>query len=168
MLIYTLLQSVGEFLLARREPPTCSLLHEVVRNDARGNSPTDWRYVLVATFVGLAFFTNLPQISLAVVLASTSFLMICLPGRFVCLMAWFTIVSHPQSRGAFMSLISTTQQLAIGFAALLGGLLVVETPSGGIERYWLAGLVAIAANLVVLLLTPYLARLEKSGATLQP
>jgi predicted MFS family arabinose efflux permease len=82
-------------------------------------------------------------------------------------MALMTVLSDPKSRGAFMSLISTAQQMTIGVAAVVGGLLVGETASGRLDTYWIAGVFAIAANFVVLSLTPLLGRLEHEATVRQ-
>lgn len=121
------------------------------------------RVTCVMTILALAIFTNLPQHSLYLVLAVMSFAMMSLPGRFVCIMAWMTIISDPKNRGAFMSLISTVQQLTIGLAALVGGALVGEAHDGSLQTFWLAGLFAITFNLGILLISPRLNRLEKAS-----
>jgi predicted MFS family arabinose efflux permease len=88
--------------------------------------------------------------------------MVFLPGRFVCMMAWNTVICRPEMRGAYLSLISTIQSLTIGLAAIVGGLLVGETPSGTLATYWLAGLFAVTANIIILILSPRLKQIESN------
>lgn len=112
------------------------------------------RVVLVFTAISILLFTNLPPGSLVMVLFMSALTMVFLPGRFVCIMALLTMLSHPQQRGAFMGLVATCQSLTIGVASLLGGQLVGETADGSLATYWLAGLAAAGANLVIFLVIP--------------
>lgn len=123
------------------------------------------RIVLVGTALALAVFTNLPHHSFLLVVVVTSSTMVFLPGRFVCIMAFLTMICKPNTRGTFMSLISTIQQLTIGLASILGGLLVGEAEDGHLETFWLAGLVAISANMLILILSSHLLRLEQKALT---
>lgn len=118
------------------------------------------RVLLILTMLVLILFTNLPHVSLVFVLAATSMTMMALPARFVCVMAWITTIGKKETRGAFLSLMSTAQQLTIGLATLLGGLLVGETAAGTFDTFWLAGIAAVLANLVIFLICPLLRRIE--------
>lgn len=121
------------------------------------------RWVLVATMLSIAFFTNLPKGSFAVVLLAISTMTMFLPGRFVCIISYLTIIADPKNRSTYMSLVSTLQQLAIGIATIIGGSLVGENLEGSFETFWLVGIFAIASNGLILALTPKLAVLEKSA-----
>jgi len=119
------------------------------------------RIMLILVILAIGFFTNLPKHSLALVLIATTITMVVMPGRFVCVMSWFTSIAHPQTRGAFLSLVSTTQQVSLGIATVVGGALVGESADGTFETFWLVGLAAITANVLVLLLVPRMARIEQ-------
>ena len=118
------------------------------------------RVVLLLAMLALAVFTNLPKVPLPLVILVTSCLMMFLPARYICIMAWQTVICLPKTRGSYMSLISTVQQSAVGLASLIGGALVGESASGEISTYWLAGGFAISINLVIFGLVPKIRQLE--------
>lgn len=118
------------------------------------------RVTVVLTMIMLAYFTSLPPMALALVLVVSSLLMMFLPARFVCVMAWMTIVVKPNKRGAYMSLVVTLQSITIGVATIVGGLLVGERSDGSLGTYYYAGAVAIFFNILILLISPKLKRFE--------
>ena len=62
--------------------------------------------------------------------------------------ALISSVVNPQQRGGFMSINGSVQQLATGFAALLGGFIVVKNPDGHLLHYDWVGYFSIALILV--------------------
>lgn len=122
------------------------------------------RILLVMTCFAVLFFTTLPFRTLGIVLLASTLLMVFLPGRFICAMAWITMIAQPQQRGVYMSFIATVQQVAVGLASIIGGYLVGERPDGTLGTYWLTGVVAIAANIAVFILSGRLKRLEQEAA----
>jgi hypothetical protein len=58
----------------------------------------------------------------------------------------------PPDRGAYMSVSSSLQQLSGGVASLLAGKIVVQAPSGYLERYPLLGWVVSSAMLMAAVL----------------
>ena len=123
------------------------------------------RWVLIATMLAIAFFTNLPEGSFALVLVAVSCMTMFLPGRFVCVISYLTIIADPKNRSTYMSLVSTLQQMAIGIATIIGGNLVGENANGNFETFWLVGLFAIGSNAIILAMTPKLAALEQTAMT---
>jgi predicted MFS family arabinose efflux permease len=122
------------------------------------------RILLIMACGSIMFFTTLPSKDLAVVLLASTLLMIFLPGRFICAMAWITLVANPYQRGVYMSFIATVQQVTVGLAAIAGGYLVGEQPDGRLGTYYLTGIVAVAANMMVFALSGRLKRLEEAAA----
>lgn len=118
------------------------------------------RWTLVLAMLSIGLLTNLPQHSLWMVLLATSATMIFLPGRFVCVIAYLSLIADKNNRGAFMSLVSTLQQLTIGISTIVGGYLVGETSDGRFSSYWLVGVVAILANTLIYLMSSHLRRIE--------
>lgn len=125
------------------------------------------RVMLVLSGIFLIVFTNFPKYSLVPVLIITTCLMVALPGRFVCVMAWITTIGNKESRGALMSVVSTTQQLTIGLATLVGGMVVGEAIDGTFHTFWIAGICAVTANGLILFLTPVLSRIESEKLAAQ-
>lgn len=121
------------------------------------------RWMLLGTVIIVAVFTNLPHISLLFVIFVLSTTMIFLPARFVCVMGFFTTIAEERTRGSFMSLISTIQQLTLGVATLIGGGLISESTDGSITNYWQVGIFAIIANLIVFTMSPKLEQIERAA-----
>lgn len=51
-------------------------------------------------------------------------------------------------RGAFMSINASIQQLSGGVASFIAGLIVIQSPSGILERYDILGYVVIASMII--------------------
>jgi len=72
--------------------------------------------------------------------------------RMVSVSALISAVPDIKDRGAFMSIYSSLQQFAGGFASALAGLIVVQNSSGKLEHYGTLGNVVVGAMLVTLVL----------------
>jgi predicted MFS family arabinose efflux permease len=81
-------------------------------------------------------YTNLKPVPFAFVIAMNIMMMIGIMSRIVPAMALVTALPKMQDRGAFMSINSSLQQVAGGFASAIGGLIVVQkTPNTPLEHY---------------------------------
>ena len=69
-----------------------------------------------------------------------------------------TAIPSPQDRGAFMSINSSVQQISGGIASFVAGLIVIQTPSGFLERYDILGYTVIGSMVVTLGLIYWLDR----------
>jgi predicted MFS family arabinose efflux permease len=67
-------------------------------------------------------------------------------GRMIPGMAMISSSVEPRLRGTFMTLNSAVQSAAMGFAALVGGLIIGRDPQGHLTLYWLAGLLGVVAS----------------------
>ncbi len=113
------------------------------------------RYGKLPMFRSLALFnllpillvTNLPAVSLAMVLAIFTLFMVISSGRMVPAMALITASATPQNRGGFLSVNASVQQAAAGLASALGGLMLGQGANGEIMGFSLVGAVACAATL---------------------
>lgn len=99
------------------------------------------------SIVPILVITNLVALPISSTLIITTFFFILVSGRSVPVVAIITASVQPEKRGSFMSLNSCAQQLSAGFASFIGGILITTTPSGKMENYWLAGIVAVIATL---------------------
>ncbi|MEO5889768.1 MAG: MFS transporter [Ferruginibacter sp.] len=79
-----------------------------------------WMIVMVV------IYTNLTPVPFAVVLLMNVFFMMGIMSRMVPAMALTSALPKMQDRGAFMSINSSLQQIAGGFAAAIGGMIVVQ------------------------------------------
>jgi predicted MFS family arabinose efflux permease len=67
-------------------------------------------------------------------------------GRMIPGMAMISSSVEPRLRGTFMTLNSAVQSAAMGFAALVGGLIIGRDPQGHLTLYWVAGLLGVVAS----------------------
>jgi MFS family permease len=61
-------------------------------------------------------------------------------------------VVPPRQRGGFMSINSSVQQIATGFASLIGGFIVTAAPDKHLENYEFVGYFGIAVSFLCILL----------------
>lgn len=112
--------------------------------------------VLVLTaalsIIPLIAVTNLPRVSLPVILVVTTLMMVMASGRMISVTALITGVVEPRRRGSFMTLNSSIQQGAAGAAAFVAGMLIGGGEGQPLTGYPRVGYVAVAATLVTLLL----------------
>jgi predicted MFS family arabinose efflux permease len=103
---------------------------------------------LIPTFL----ITNLPPVSLGVVLLVSTLFMVMTSGRMVPAMAMITACSQPRYRGSFMSINAAVQHLASGLAALLGAALLHKTEDGRLTGFATIGVLAGCAMVLSVIL----------------
>ena len=111
-------------------------------------------FVLTAmlSVIPMAVVTNLPPVSVPVVLVVTTAMMVMASGRMISVTALITGVVEPRRRGSFMSLNSSIQQGAAGAAAFVAGMLIGGGEGRPLTGYSTVGYVAIASTGITLLL----------------
>jgi len=115
--------------------------------------------VLVLANVPLiALITNLPHISFYLVLCITGLWFIISAGRFIPAQAMISNVVPPERRGSFMSFNSSVQQMFVGLASVVAGLIVIKMPDNTIARYEVTGYLSIAIILCSLFFATMLHR----------
>jgi MFS transporter, DHA1 family, inner membrane transport protein len=110
--------------------------------DERGKYPIFVLFTLLS-FIPVLLMTNLMPVPLWVVLSISSLFFIFANGRTVTIQAMTSGVVTPQQRGGFMSINSSLQQLASGFAANLGGFMVYNGADGHLYNYNYVGFVSV-------------------------
>jgi predicted MFS family arabinose efflux permease len=113
-----------------------------------------FRWLAVATIVSIILVTNLPAgMSLTLVLAATTFMMIATSGRMVPATALLTATSVPAERGGFMSVNTAVQHLGAGAATWVGGLVLYQADENSpLEGYAWIGVISCVASLASLYL----------------
>lgn len=119
-------------------------------------------FIAAATLsiIPMAVVTNLPPVSIPVILVVTTAMMVMASGRMISVTALITGVVEPRRRGSFMSLNSSIQQGAAGAAAFVAGLLIGGGEGEPLTGYNTVGWVAIAATLLTLVLVRTLRQAE--------
>ncbi len=115
----------------------------------------------VGTIIAILAVTHLPAgLATALVLVVTSFFFITSGGRTIPALTLVTSVVHPERRGAFMSLRSAFNQLGMGSASVLSGLVIVkDVETGFLLHYGTVGWIAAGASLVAVWLAWQLKRI---------
>lgn len=96
----------------------------------------------------IAIITNLPTVPFYAVLAVTGFWFVVSSGRTIPAQALISNVVTSERRGSFMSINSSVQQIFVGLASVIAGLVVIKTPSNAIEHYEITGYISIAITLL--------------------
>jgi len=114
-----------------------------------------YRTFCYASVFGIAtviYYTQLNRAPFWLLVVVSIVLFATISGRMVAASALNSAVPTPADRGAYMSISSSLQQLAGGAAAMLAGIIVIQTPAGPLERYPLLGWVVATAMFIAMLL----------------
>jgi len=114
--------------------------------------------IMPLPLLAMTLSANLP---LAGVLLVSSLLFVVMSGRMIPGMALIGASADPKRRGSFMTLNSAVQSLAMGLAALVGGMILGRDDNGHLTYYWVSALVGGAASLLSFVLS---AKLRLHGA----
>jgi predicted MFS family arabinose efflux permease len=102
----------------------------------------------VMTMIMVAIYTNLGTTPLPWVLLVNVLLFVGIFARMVPTQALISAIPAPGSRGAFMAVNSSLQQISGGVASVLAGLIVAQGSSGRLEHFERLGFVLITTVLV--------------------
>jgi predicted MFS family arabinose efflux permease len=108
----------------------------------------------VLMVITVLIYTQLPKVSLILLILVNVFMMMGIMARMVPSQALAASIPAMKDRGAFMSINSSLQQMAGGVAALIGGLIVQQkTQSSPLENFDKLGYLVVAVILVNILFT---------------
>jgi predicted MFS family arabinose efflux permease len=102
---------------------------------------------LTAT-IPIAIITNLPSVPFYAVLVVTGFWFVVSSGRTIPAQALISNVVSSERRGSFLSINSSVQQISVGLASVIAGLVVVKLPNNTLENYQITGYISIVITLV--------------------
>ncbi len=100
------------------------------------------------SLIPIFLLTNMTQVPLPVVLMINTSFFILISGRFVPVMAIITSSVKKENRGAFMGINSSLQQMSMGFASMLAGLIIRYNTAGEIEGFNTVGYISMFMTLV--------------------
>lgn len=83
-----------------------------------------FQILALLTIIPLLIVTHLPVVPLYLVLTVTTIMMVLTAGRSVPVMAMVTACTTSDRRGGFMSILASVQQLAMGLATTISGLIL--------------------------------------------
>jgi predicted MFS family arabinose efflux permease len=108
-------------------------------------------FVLLCT-VPIFLLTNMPRVEIWMALIVTGAFFVFSGGRFIPAQAMVTSTVKSETRGSFMSISSSLQQLSAGAASYIAGVIVVKQPSGELLNYNWVGYISIVATVICLFL----------------
>jgi len=114
----------------------------------------------VSSIAVIYAITNLPKVPLVLALVITTLFMITMNGRLVPAVALVTSSVEPKSRGSFMSINSSAQQVTSGASSFVAGLILGKASDGSITNYHLVGALAILATIICIFLVQHIHRVE--------
>jgi predicted MFS family arabinose efflux permease len=113
-------------------------------------------FMSLSSVIPIIALTNLPRVPLAIALAVSTLLMICMSGRFVPGMALITGSIEARYRGGFMSINSSVQQFALGIAAWISGQIMGQSPTGEMTNFPIVGVISVVCALSCIYLARFL------------
>lgn len=108
-------------------------------------------FVLLCT-IPIYLITNASPMALWIALSISGSFFVFSGGRFIPAQAMVTATVSPETRGSFMSISSSLQQVCAGAASYIAGLIVVKQPNGTLLNYEYVGYISIGATLFCLYL----------------
>ncbi len=112
----------------------------------------------VLGMIMVVIYCNLGVTPLWILIIINSLLFVGISSRMISSSALFTAIPEPQDRGAFMGINSSIAQVSGGIAAIIAGMIVVQTEGGKLERYDTLGYVVVGGMLITILMMNVLNR----------
>ncbi len=103
---------------------------------------------MLLNVIPIAVITHLGETPIYFVLMISTMFFVTSNGRYVPAAAIITGTAKPENRGSFLSFNSAIQQIAIGFASLIAGIIIGENEVGELTNYNLVGYLAIFFSLL--------------------
>lgn len=113
----------------------------------------------ILSIIMVLIYTGLGVTPIPVVILISAVMFVGISARMITSQALMSAIPSPQSRGSFMSVSSSIQQISGGLAALLAGWIVVEGSDGHLENFDLLGVVVAVACLVTMVLMYFIQRM---------
>lgn len=124
----------------------------------------------ILSIVMVWIYTNLGITPLFWVIVVNSVMFLGIFSRLIPSQALVSAIPDPTSRGAFMSISASMQQISGGFASLLAGMIVTQSSDGRIEHFDTLGYVLIGTTTLTLVMIYFINRMilgERTEALVQ-
>lgn len=126
-----------------------------------------FRIALVCSLFPILWITHMGRLPLPVALLGTMAFFVFAGGRMIPAMAVVSGTVSPRSRGSFMSIQSSLQNLAVGLAAFVAGLIVKKDASGTLLHYPWVGYISVIGSILCLFLIGKIKVIDQ-GAEVSP
>ena len=107
----------------------------------------------------VTIYTNLGVTPLYLVIMVNALMFVGIFSRMIPSQTLMSAIPDPASRGSFMSVSSSLQQFAGGFASIVAGLIVVQRTDGFIEHFPVLGYILVATSLISLVMMYFINRM---------
>ena len=102
----------------------------------------------IVSIIMVAIYTRLGITPLWVCMILNVILFAGINARMISSSTLISAIPSLEDRGAFMSINSSIQQVSGGVASFVAGLIVIQAPSGKLERYEILGYVVIGSMII--------------------
>jgi MFS transporter, DHA1 family, inner membrane transport protein len=109
-------------------------------------------YALIGSSLSVLLMTNFPKMPFYYALPFTGIFFIFASARHIPANAIVSNLVSPAQRGSYLSVSASMQQLAMGGASLLAGLMITKNPNGSLSGYHYVGIIAICFTALALFL----------------
>jgi len=116
------------------------------------------------TILMVLIYTHLGRTPLPLLIAINAVLFVGIFSRMVPSQALLSAIPSPDTRGSFMSVSSSVQQISGGFASAIAGLVVVEGPGGVLLHFDKIGYIIVGTSLVTVVMMSRIHRLVPERA----
>ena len=100
----------------------------------------------------VVYYTNMGASSLGAVIAVNVLMFVSIFSRMIPSQTMTSAIPDPSSRGSFMSVSASLQQIAGGFASVIAGFIVVQRPDNVLEHFDTLGYVMVGTAAISLFL----------------
>lgn len=119
----------------------------------------------VMTILMVLIYTNLGITPLYLVILVNALLFMGIFSRAIPSQALTTAIPDPSSRGAFMAVSSSLQQVSGGIASIIAGLIVVQGENGTIQHFDTLGYILVGTTLISVVFMYYINQIVTHGKT---
>jgi predicted MFS family arabinose efflux permease len=102
----------------------------------------------IISIIMILIYTHLSIVPISFVIAVNIIMFVGISARMISSQALMSGIPDPSSRGSFMAVNSSIQQLSGGIASMLAGMIVVEGKNGILEHFDTLGYVIVGAILI--------------------
>lgn len=119
------------------------------------------------SIIPIFILTNLGKVSLPLILTINSLFFILISGRFIPIMSIITSSVKKENRGAFMGINSSIQQMAMGFASMMAGLIIRYNAAGEVELFHIVGYISIFMTVIFIYLASRVKIIEQEDYSIE-
>lgn len=110
----------------------------------------------IVSIIMVVYYTNMGPSPLLTVVIVNTIMFIGIFSRMIPSQALMSALPEPASRGAFMAISSSLQQISGGIAAVIAGYIVIKRPDGVLEHFDVLGYVLVGTVTITMLMMKFI------------